>query len=312
MQARVSVFMSVYNGARFLPEAVDSVLAQTMSDFQFIVVDDGSTDSTPEILRKYQEKDERIVVLSQPNRGIPASLNRAIATAETELLAHLDADDRALPFWLEKQMEFLQQYPDNTVVCSYAYLIDAEGKRIGKSKNPVDVKRGIAELNPELFLDVIHSTVLMRKNRLLEVGAYREGQRYLEDRDLWGRLVTAGQSIRCNPEMLVEYRVHSASVTVKKRDPMEVMLGRSISLNVVRRLRGETELSPEEAAQWFASRPFHERLKQARKVTSGRYFREAARHYAERRWFRLAIALGIATAIRPLYALQRAGRKVLG
>lgn len=311
MQPEISVLMSVYNGARFLPDAIESVLAQTMSYFQFIIVDDGSTDLTPEILRKYQEKDQRIVVLSQPNCGIPASLNRAITTANTELLAHLDADDKALPFWLEKQMEFLGQYPDNSVVCSYAYLIDADGKRIGKSRNPIDVKRGIAEMNPELFLDVIHSTVLMRKSKLLEVGGYRKGQRYLEDRDLWGRLVTAGQSIRCNPEMLVEYRVHSASITVKKRDPMEVMLGRSISVNVVRRLRGENELNPEETADWLASRPFYERLKQSRKVASGRYFREAARHYAEKRWFRLVVALGIASAIRPLYALRRAGKKIL-
>jgi glycosyltransferase involved in cell wall biosynthesis len=312
MEPELSVITAVYNGARFLPDAIDSVLAQTVSNFEFIIVDDGSTDETPDILERYRKQDSRIIILSQPNRGIPSSLNRAIAAARTDLLAHIDADDRALPFWLERQLQFLAQYPENSVVSSYAYLINSEGARIGKSQNVIDVEQGLREMNPQLFLDIVHSTVLMRKSKLLEVGGYREGQTYLEDRDLWGRLITAGQSIRCNPELLVDYRVHSGSVTVKKRSESQVMLGRSINLNVVRRLRGERELSPQEAAEWFASRPFFERLKENRRVISGRYFRTAARHYAEKRWLQCAWALGAATAIRPLYVLQRAARKAFG
>lgn len=312
MPPRLTVITATFNGARFLPETIESVLTQTVSDFDFIIIDDGSSDETPSILERYRKQDARITILTQENRGIPSSLNRAIMAAKTELIAHIDADDRALPDWLEKQLAFLMLHPENSVVSSYAYLINADGNRIGKSQNSIDVKRGVAEKNPQLFLDIIHSTVLMRKSKLLEAGGYREGQTYLEDRDLWGRLITAGQSIQCNPEMLVEYRVHSASLTVKKHSQSDIWLGRSINLNIIRRLNGERELTPEETQAWFASLPLVERIKESQRFVAGRYFRTAARHYAEKRWLRCAYSLGVATAIRPIYVLSRVRKKVFG
>lgn len=308
-QPIVSVIMSVYNGERFLGEAIDSVLCQTITDFELIIVDDGSTDSTAKILEEYAQKDPRIVVLTQSNSGIPTSLNKAIAAAKTDLIAHVDADDRALPTWLEEQLKFLKAHPDTSIVSSFAYLVNSQGNRIGRSQNPIDVERGKKELRPDLFLDVIHSTVLMKKTALLDVGGYRADCPYLEDRELWGRLVTAGHMIRCNPKFLADYRVHSGSVTVKKRAPHEIYVGRGINLNIVRRLQGKEELDYEGVKAWLANRPLIERIQEARRIQSGFYYKASARHYAERRMVRFAWTLGLAIAIRPVYVIQRVMQK---
>jgi len=307
---QVSVIMAVYNGERFLEETIESVLGQTFTDFEFVIVNDGSIDHSAEILDRYKRQDSRIVIVSQANCGIADSLNRAISISRSELLAHIDADDRALPSWLERQLDFLARHPDCSVVSSYAHLINSAGRRIGKSQNVVDVDKGRAEMNPNHFLDIVHSTVLMRKSDVLVTGGYRKGFLGVEDRDLWGRIVTAGMMIRCNSELLVEYRLHSGSITVSKLKKSEERRG--INVNVVRRMRGEREFSPSETEEWFRSRPFAEKFTDQRRVFSGRYFRSASRHYADRRWLKFLWTFGVATAIRPVYVLRRAVSKLGG
>src|ERR1039458_8736791 len=155
------------SGEQFLGEAVESVLGQTFSDFEFIIINDGSSDRTAEILAHYEQQDSRIVLASHANCGLPASLNRAISISRCTLLARMDGDDRALPFWLQKQIDFLARRPECSAVSSYAYFINSAGKRIGKAGNPVNVERGWAEMNPTHFLEIIHPTVLMRKRDVL-------------------------------------------------------------------------------------------------------------------------------------------------
>jgi glycosyltransferase involved in cell wall biosynthesis len=307
---RVSVIMPVYNSERFLSEAVESVLDQTFSDFEFIIINDGSSDRSEEILKHYKNRDSRIVLASQANCGVAASLNRAIAISTSSLLARMDGDDRALPCWLQKQIDFLDQNSECSVVSSYAYFINSAGKRIGKAGNPVNVERGWAEMNPSHFLNIIHPTVLMRKRDVLTCGAYREGCVGPEDRELWGRMVTAGKMIRCNPEPLIEYRLHGESISAHKLKLSEEYLRHSIDVNVVRRMRGEVELSPVEVEEWFRSRPYWEQFNQRLIFYYGQHFRDASRHYANSQWLKFIRTFGIAAAIRPVYTLQRVTKKV--
>lgn len=304
---QVSVIMAVYNNEQFLSEAIESVLSQTFKDFEFIIVNDGSSDRSEDILTRYQKEDSRIVLVSQANCGLPASLNRAISISRCTLLARMDGDDRALPFWLQKQIDFLAQHPECSVVSSYAYFINAGGKRVGKAGNPVNIERGWAEMNPSHFLQIMHSTVLMRKRDVLTLGGYRKDFLILQDRDLWGRMVTAGMMIRCNLEPLIEYRLHGGSISVSKLSKSE----EGIDVNVVRRMRGEKELSPEEIEEWFRSRPSWEKINERRRASSGRYFRSASRHYANNRWLNFLWTFGIATMTRPVYVLRRATSKLL-
>ena len=300
--------MTAYDGERFLEDAIQSVLDQTFKDFELVVVDDGSTDDTARILAKFQERDPRVVVIAQPNQGIAAAMNRALQTAKCDLVAHIDHDDRALPRWLESQFNFLLQHPDSSIVCSYGYFVTASGKRFGKSENPVDVEKGRRELDPSCFLELIHSTVLMRKKDIQAVGGYRQAMP--EDRDLWGRVVTAGMMIRCNPVPLVEYRLHGRSLSTRKMDRSQIYASRGLDLNVVRRLKGEPELTPLEIWKIYRKQPLHQKWRECRRVISGINFRLAARHYSEGQWFRLAGRLLVALALRPIYVLTRARKKL--
>ncbi len=306
--SKLSIVMSVYNGERFVAEAIESVLSQTFTEFEFVIVDDGSTDRSSQIINEYKARDPRIVLISQENSGISASLNRGLMEAKNDLVAHIDHDDRALPNWLERQLAFWRQHSECSVVSSFAYFINTSGKRFGVSRNLVDVEKGRRELNPSLFLELIHSSVLMRKKDVLAVGGYRPIT--TEDRDLWGRVVTAGMMIRCNPKPLVEYRLHGSSETTRKLNTVETFARRGIDMNIVRRLKGERELTAEEVEQWYRSRPATEKVKEFRRVCAGVNFRRAARHYSEGKWLSLMYAFGLATLMRPIYVLTRAFNKV--
>jgi glycosyltransferase involved in cell wall biosynthesis len=305
----ISVVMPVRNAERFLDEAISSVINQTFVDFELLLVDDESTDSSLDISATHQKRDSRLVVVPQKHGGIASAINHGVHLSRGALIARMDADDRALPEWLEEQRRFLLSSPECSVVSSYAYCINAAGKRIGLMGNPVDIELGRSECNPRRFLEIIHPTVLMRKEHVLAVGGYREMP--LEDRDLWGRIVTAGMSIKCNPKPLIEYRLHGESSTLAQSREAGWKLGRNIDLNVVRRMRGEEELAPAQAEEWFKSRPFFERFTEWRHHISRFYFTSAVRSFAETRWRQSACTLAIAIATRPLYVLGRFGRKVV-
>ncbi len=304
----VSVFMTVYNGERFLEDAARSVLEQSYRNFEFVIVDDGSTDRTESILQQLEQSDPRIRVVRQPNRGPAAALNCALHAAQHELVAHIDHDDRALPHWLESQLAFLLRHPECSVVSSFGFFINSHGKRFGTSANAVDVDKGRRELRPACFLELIHSTVLMRRTDILAAGGYRPIK--FEDRDLWGRVVTSGFMIRCNPVPLVEYRLHGPSETTRKITPLEDYARRGVDLNVVRRLQGMPELSPLQLQEFFRNRPLWVRWQDFRCRKAGLSFREAARHFSEREWLPLTRSVAIAVALRPLYTVARARRKL--
>lgn len=303
---RISVVMNVYNGERFVAEAIESVLAQTFTDFEFIIINDGSTDHTAEILADYASRDKRIIIANQPNQGVSTSLNRALSLARAPLVAHIDGDDRALPHWLERQLDFLESHPEASVVASYALFIDSKGRYLGVAGNPIDVAKGVIEKNPRHFLEVIHSTVLMKKADIQQVGGYRMPY-LLTDRDLWGRVVTSGKTIVCNPEYLVEYRLHGRSLTLGI-SPHE-HLEKGIDVNVRRRLCGEPELSADDLKRLFDSRSWPQIVIDRYERTALRSFVNASRAYADRRWSAFLIFLIVAILLRPWYVPIRIIRK---
>ena len=123
----VSVLLPVFNGIRHLREAVDSILGQTFADFEFIIIDDGSTDDSAKTLQQYAQVDSRIRLVSRPNKGLTVTLNEGVGMASAPLLARMDADDIALPQRLEKQTAYMREHPDCVLLGSAVTLIDPEG-----------------------------------------------------------------------------------------------------------------------------------------------------------------------------------------
>ncbi|HDM77954.1 MAG TPA: glycosyltransferase [Deltaproteobacteria bacterium] len=205
---KVSVIMSVYNGEKFLEEALESILKQTFPDYEFIIINDGSTDRTPQILASFD--DPRLVIVNQDNRGLTVSLNRGIRLAKGTYIARMDADDISEPTRLERQVEVLDHDPDVVLVACWYKVIDEKGNVLAHRRLPTD-GRQLAKLlmhdNP-----ICHGSVLLRKEAIEAVGSYDENLRYAQDYDLWLRMLRKGYSFSIVPEFLYRFRISPESV----------------------------------------------------------------------------------------------------
>jgi hypothetical protein len=208
----VSVVMAVCNGERYLREAIDSVLNQTLQGIEYVVVDDGSTDSTGSILKGYGQA---LQVISQPNHGLAQALNRGLVAARGHYIARMDADDVAEPERLEAQVRLLEKNPEVGVVGSAVRFIDAGGKAWGVKYFPasdVHIRWHSLFLSP-----FAHPAVMMRRNELFAADLwYREEYPSIEDYDLWGRLLARTQGANLSRPLL-RYRIHSESISSKTR-----------------------------------------------------------------------------------------------
>lgn len=220
----ITVAMSVMNGARFLHDAMASVLAQTTRDFELVVVDDGSTDATPAILAAHAAADARVRVLTQPNRGLVASLNRILAEARAPLFARMDGDDVALPERLAVQAAWLADHPVVVALGTGFVPIDESGHRGHPVRNVVTPAEVLADLpnGPPLC----HPSVVMRTDALRAVGGYRAAYRHCEDYDLWLRLSERG-ALANLPEPLLLYR-HNPN-QVSQRHVLEQKYGAAVA-----------------------------------------------------------------------------------
>jgi glycosyltransferase involved in cell wall biosynthesis len=205
---RVSVLLPVRDGARFLREALDSVLAQTLADFELLVVDDGSEDETPAILASVG--DERLRVLRQERLGLVPALNRAVAEARAPLLARMDADDVSLPERLERQAAYLDARPD---VALAAVGVETTGEaRIVLPDDDAALRRRLLLRNP-----FAHGAVAVRAEAVARAGGYRADYGANEDYDLWRR-IARDWKLGAVPEILYRYREHPGAVTRSRVD----------------------------------------------------------------------------------------------
>jgi len=215
----ISVVMSVYNSGKYLAEAIDSILSQTFTDFEFIIINDGSTDGSLSIIKGYRENDDRIVLISRKNKGLPFSLNEGIAASRGKYIARMDSDDIALPQRLQKQYDFMEKYNEVGVLGSGALTIDEKGQPLKRGFIPKKVFISYSDLDIRANLlfssALIHPTVLIRKSVLDRSGCVYNVKAYAaQDYDLWCRLssFTMFANLR---ECLIMYRVNTESLSAK-------------------------------------------------------------------------------------------------
>jgi glycosyltransferase involved in cell wall biosynthesis len=206
----LSVVMPVYNAQQYLAEAVESILAQTFADFEFLIVDDGSKDRSLEMLREYEKSDARVKVISRPNTGVAGALNDGLAQATAPLVARMDADDASLPERFAKQIAYLNAHPECVCVGSRVKVIDPLGSPIHDSMHKLTHEEIDRELMSGSGWGMVHPTVMMRRNAVNRVGNYRLKYECSEDLDLFLRLAEAGK-ITNLPDVLHRYRHHLSS-----------------------------------------------------------------------------------------------------
>ena len=213
----VSVLIPVYNGAAFLAEALASVRAQSFADWELLLVDDGSTDSTPAICAAAAASDRRVQVLRKANSGLSETLNLGLAEARGDWIARLDADDLMEPDRLARQLAFLRARPDLGGAASFYTVIDREGRERQKVR---PLPRDVAEIEPFLAgggtLRFTHPTVTYRRDVALSVGGYRRAFEPCEDVDFFLRFLEAGRPVLVQEEFLTRYRAHPGQITAGK------------------------------------------------------------------------------------------------
>lgn len=211
-QCVVSVIMPVFNGSAFLKQAIDSILNQSFRNFEFIILDDGSTDDSVHIVKSY--KDNRICLIENGrNLGVIRTLNRGLELAQGKYIARMDADDLSLEHRLERQIEFLDAHP-NIVLCgTWATSVGAKRGLLSYPTDHVDIL-----FNLLFYNSFAHPSVMFRSSWIRQEGMrYSSSASHAEDFDFWTRIVTKGEVANI-PEILLKYRVHDSNISIMNWD----------------------------------------------------------------------------------------------
>ena len=205
MKPLISVIMPAFNAELYVEEAVRSILDQTFRDFEFIIVDDGSTDRTPEILRTFTDPRIRLL-FNERNEGNYPARNRGCWLAQGKYIAVMDADDVALPERLEKQMRFMEENPE-ILACGTAYRLIGRNKIIVQPVKWTEIQYCLL-----MTYCMLHPTMMIRAEVMKKLGFYKEESICAEDYDLTLRLAIVGKVINM-PDVLLERRLHANQIS---------------------------------------------------------------------------------------------------
>lgn len=224
----VSVLLPCFNAAGYLEDAIRSVLVQTFTDFELIIIDDGSTDATPAIIERFT--DPRIRFLRQDNRGLAATLNRAVELSAGRYLARMDADDIAHPERLERQVRFLDTHPEVGLLGTWATIL--EGRDSTSRRHEPPVQNALLKFDLLFGNPMVHSSVMLRRHTLDQVGYYCENpDRQPQDFELWSRLMRIC-TVANLPEHLQTYREIPTSISRSRRHSLLPQLKKLMAENL--------------------------------------------------------------------------------
>lgn len=300
---KVSVLMPAFNAERYISEAIESVLSQTHTDFELIIIDDGSTDNTLSVAESYAQKDGRVKVISHPNVGMGTSLNRALDLANNEWVARMDADDIMLPNRIERQIAFIKENADVAIAGTFVHYINNDGTIIGKQQSPYITRDHVEELvQRNKLVGFTHPSVIMRKSVVKEVGGYRGEFWPADDIDLWNRIVERDYTVLAQPEYLLKYRKHGSSAYVS-RQRLSQLKTNWVKACVQRRRSGKPEPTWEKFLALRQQAPWWDWLNEERKLLAKSLYNVAVLHFSMRKYHLCAPILLCAALLQPRYIL---------
>ncbi|MDR2955101.1 MAG: glycosyltransferase [Prevotella sp.] len=206
---KVSVLMPVYNAERFLDKAIGSIISQTFTDWELILINDGSTDNSEAVINRFE--DERIYYIKNPeNQGLIKTLNKGIDYCHGRYIARMDADDISQPHRLQEQVDFLEYHPDHIMCGTNAIVIDNEDKATGKIRNLTE--NNLLQINLLFSPPFVHPSMMIRRE-ILQDNRYDEAYKHVEDYELWCRIARLGKIANIGKDLL-QYRWHDSNVSV--------------------------------------------------------------------------------------------------
>jgi GT2 family glycosyltransferase len=306
----ISAIMAAYNVNDFIAPAIESILNQTYPEFELIIIDDGSTDTTLETIKLYVKKDHRIRLIQSEHLGAPSARNLGINEAKYSWIAIMDADDVALPERFERQIEATKTNPKVVVWGTYAHHISSTGEIISV------VRQGV--VNKEDFYEswhgghipfVINPTALLKKNVLLAAGGYDPKYQFVEDLDLFARMANYGP-ILAIPEPLLLYRIHSKSESMQKFFKQK-QLARYIVARHRSHISGEKEPDLDQFTLDYQQQPLLPKIERQVRTLGQFWYRSAGLYFAEKNYLQAGWYLLIAIASNPSYSIPRVWKQKL-
>lgn len=229
---KVSVLMPVFNAEKYLAEAIDSIISQTWEDWELVIINDGSTDSSLSIVESYTDK--RILLINNElNLGLIKTLNKGIELCKGEYIARMDADDVAHPERLQKQVSFLDQNRNHILCGTNAQIINNKGEIVGKIMNPTS--NTLLQISLLFTNPFIHPSMMIRKSAFKD-NLFDEKALHVEDFELWTRLASKGKIANLE-QALLKYRWHDTNVSIKhaniqERAKNEIIKGQLLKLDI--------------------------------------------------------------------------------
>ena len=306
----ISVVMPAFNSSNFIAKAIESILSQTFQDFELILVDDGSTDNTLEIMTHYRQQDNRIQIIQSKHVGCSRARNLGINQAKFPWIAVMDADDIALPKRFAKQIEAANANPEVVAWGTYVHHVNLKDEVLSLQKHGV--------LTEEEFYDhkkrgdvpfVMHPTSLIKKEILLRVGGYDPKFSYAEDLELFDRLSDHG-FILVIPQPLLLYRLHSQSVSINKYF-IQDLEARYVYARRAAQIKGEKEVDLDQFTANYKRQPFLLRTKHYLNKLSQFWYRKAGVFFSEKQYLQATLYLSLVIVVNPLYAITRIWRQRL-
>ena len=249
----ISVIMSVFNGELYLEKSIESILSQSCKDFEFIIIDDSSNDSTSQILEQYSHDNQVKIITNTNNIGLTKSLNIGLKTAKGKYIARQDADDISLENRLSIQKEFLDSNENIGGVGTSNHYINKKGdilSTVNRESSEITTRWRLLFGNP-----IMHSSIMFRKNLVISIGGYKEIFNRSQDYDLWSQLITTSDIVQL-PDVLIKYRKHQNSVSYTSdseqlnnsisisKSNIENLLGQSVNTDFIKILRLRLDRNP--------------------------------------------------------------------
>lgn len=307
----ISVIMGVYNGEPFLESAIKSILNQTFNAFEFIIVNDGSTDNSLSICQRYANEDDRIKLIDLGrNVGRCHALNYGIEIAQYPWIAIMDADDIALPHRFKRQMKAIEEDPEVITWGSYISHINSTGKVLSVNKvGPSTHEEMNQRIQQGIPVFIMHPTALIRKDIVEQVGGYNQAFTPAEDIELFSRVIEHGP-ILAIPEVLLLYRIHGRSLSMTNM-AVQQQYTNYVKLRYENRLTNTPMLTLEDYLEAQKKKSFLQRLRWQMQLTRSLYYRRAGMAYGEGKWIKALSYFAFSAIIDPRYAIPRVWQQLV-
>ncbi len=304
---KITIILSVFNGGEYLKFAIESILKQTFSSFEFIIINNASTDDTKNTIKKYELLDKRIRVINLLNKLTYAEgRSKGIEHCETEWFALMDADDISFKKRIESQVKFINSSNINNLgaIGTWGEYINKEGRVLGHIKSgPTKIKLFNKMYKNNEAIVIVDPSSLINKKAFLKCGGYRKEMNPACDLDLWYRLSENGYSIMVIPEILFKYRVHSGSNSVKKT-MLQRKITHFVNYNMRLRRQNKLEITREEYFEKVWSNIFYKfpRVYNDYVMT---FYKKAALNYSEYKYLNFIIFAFLTFLLNPNYLLKK-------